>query len=92
MSHRITCITKPDRENTHEAISHVGGIDSAGSRFYITREQTYDYIKTGHSFHVVVDRYDIPVIAYEKNGYGKYIRTKPDSTLKDNLLSLQSCQ
>jgi hypothetical protein len=91
MSHRITCITKPDRENTHEAIQRVGGIQNNGTSFNITREETYDYIKAGHAFHVVVGRDDVSVIAYQINGVGKYIRTTPDATKKDNLLSLPAC-
>jgi len=91
MSHRITCITKPDRENHHEAIQRVGGISQNGSSFNITREECYDNIKAGHKFHVVVDRYDVNVEAYQKNGSGKYIKTTPDATKKDNLLSLKSC-
>lgn len=91
MSHQITCITKPDRESHHEAIQRVGGIEENGSRFNISREQCYNYIKGGQTFHVKVDRYDVRVEAYESHG-GKYIRTTPDATKKDNLLSLPPCQ
>jgi hypothetical protein len=91
MSHQITCITKPDRESSHEATQRVGGLHQNGTPFNITREECYDYIKSGHSFHVKVGRNDVTVIAYERNGVGKYIRTTPDATRRDNLLSLQSC-
>jgi hypothetical protein len=91
MSHRITCITKPDRENTHEAIQRVGGIQENGTSFNITREECYDYIKAGHKFHVKVGVYDANVEAYQRNGVGKYIKTYPDATKKDNLLSLDRC-
>jgi hypothetical protein len=90
MSHRITCITKPDRENTHEAIQRVGGIQENGTAFNISRIECYDHIKAGQKFHVVVDRYDVTVIAYEREG-GKFIRTTPDATKRDNLLSLKPC-
>jgi len=91
MSHQITCITKPDRESSHEAIQRVGGIQENGQRFNISRQECYDYIKGGHSFHVKVGKSDIGVIAYQRNGEGKYIRTEPDATKKDNLLSLPPC-
>jgi Protein of unknown function (DUF3892) len=91
MSHQITCITKPDRESSHEAIQRVGGIAEGGQRFNVTRVECYDYIKSGHKFHVVVDRYDVNVEAYERNG-GKFVRTYPDATKKDNLLSLPECR
>ena len=90
MSHQITCITKPDRESHHEAIQRVGGIEQNGSRFNITRIECYDYIKAGHTFHVKVGHYDVKVEAYERNG-GKFIKTYPDATKKDNLLSLPPC-
>jgi hypothetical protein len=90
MSHQITCITKPDRENTHEAIQRVGGIQENGQHFNITRVACHDYIKAGEAFHVKVDRYDVKVEAYERNG-GKFIKTYPDDTKKDNLLSLPPC-
>ena len=91
MSNRITCITKPDRYSDHEAIQRVGGVQSNGTRFNISREECYDYIKRGYAFHVVVGRYDVPVEAYQRNGVGKYIKTKPDNTMRDNLLSLDEC-
>jgi Protein of unknown function (DUF3892) len=90
VSHRITCITKPDRENHHEAIQRVGGIQENGTPFNITRVECHDHIKAGHKFHVVVDRYDVNVEAYESHG-GKFIKTYPDATKRDNLLSLKSC-
>jgi hypothetical protein len=90
VSHQITCITKPDRESHHEAIQRVGGIEQNGSRFNITRIECYDYIKAGHTFHVKVGHYDVKVEAYERNG-GKFIKTYPDATKKDNLLSLPPC-
>jgi Protein of unknown function (DUF3892) len=91
MSHQITCITKPDREDRHEAIQRVGGIEQNGNRFNISREECYDYIKAGHSFHVRVDNFNIGVEAYQINNQGKYIKTYPDATKRDNLLSLPPC-
>lgn len=92
VSHRITCITKPERENHHEAITRVGGIRENQTKFNITREDCYDDIKAGQKFHVVVGRNDVKVVAYQKNGVGKYIRTEADATDKDNLLSLDECK
>ena len=91
MSHQITCVTKPDRDSHHEAIQRVGGVESGGAKFNISREACYDQIKNGQAYHVVVGRNDVTVIAYQINGVGKYIRTTPDATKKDNLLSLPPC-
>lgn len=45
MASQITCITKPDRYNDHEAITNVGGVRSNGVNFLITREQCADDIR-----------------------------------------------
>ena len=86
MSRRITCITKPNAHSTHEAITHVGG-----SGLYITRTECANDIRSGReSYHVKVGFYDVAVVAYERGGVW-FIRTTPDSTTKDNLLSLGQC-
>jgi len=43
-----------------------------------------------YEFHVKVGIYDAPVRTYILNGI-KYIRTAPDGTTEDNLLSLDQC-
>ena len=91
MSHQITCILKLNPFSDHEAIQRVGGIQQNGQTFNITREQCYDHINGGHIFHVKVGNADAKVEAYQRNGQGKYIRTYPDATKKDNLLNLPQC-
>ena len=91
MSSQIKCITKPHPHNDHEAITHVGGTRANGTRFYITREQCAMDIHSGReSYFVHVDGFTIEVIVYTRNGVW-YIKTKPDSTQKDNLLNLPQC-
>lgn len=86
MSRQITCITKPNVHSSHEAITHVGG---AG--FYITRGECVNDIRANREkYHVRVGLYDVAVIAYERGGFW-FIRTTPDNTQKDNLLSLRQC-
>lgn len=91
MPSQITCITKPDRENTHEAIQYVGGIRGSGSQFYISRRECADDIDSGRdSYFVHVGLYKTNVTTYQRNGE-KFIRTNADATTTDNLLSLKSC-
>jgi len=94
MSYRITCITRSNKLYAYlEHISYVGGISPGviGEKFYITREQCADDIRFGRkSYHVQAGGYDIGVEAYSLNGKW-FIRTRPDATLKDNLLSLPEC-
>ena len=94
MPSQITCITKPDRYNDHEAITNVGGRRSNGSGFYITREQCADDIRfSREQYFVHVGRDTVAVEAYQRTYGGPwFIRTKPDATRKDNLLSLDECR
>jgi len=93
MASQITCITKPDRENTHEAITAVGGVRANGAHFYISRQDCADDIRFNRdSYFVQVGRYKVGVTAYQRPGGGPwFIKTEPDETKKDNLLSLPGC-
>lgn len=91
MSNRVTCITKPHPHSPREHITHVGGVNASGGFWYYTREQVANMIDSGqYYFHVKVDRYDVPVTTYVRNGV-KFIRTVADDTVRDNLLSLDQC-
>jgi len=90
-SNLVTCITKPHPHSPREHITHVGGLNAQGAYWYLTREQVADMIDSGKAlFHVKVGTYDAAVRTYMVNGV-KYIRTAPDDTTKDNLLSLNQC-
>ncbi len=93
MASQITCITKPDRYNSHEAITDVGGKRANGVGFNTTRQQCADDIRFGRdSYFVQVGRYRVEVTAYQNNYGGPwFIKTEPDETQKDNLLSLPGC-
>lgn len=94
MPSQITCITKPEPHNHHEAITNVGGrrLSGTGDAFYITRQQCADDIRfRRESYFVRVGVNQVDVEAYERGGVW-FIRTKPDATQKDNLLSLPQCR
>ena len=62
-----------------------------GEQFNITREEcAADILDQKAAYEVVVGNVRTVVEAYERNGQ-KYIRTKPDRTDLDNLLSLPEC-
>lgn len=91
MASQITCITKPHPHSPLEHITHVGGTRSNGGRFYITREEcAADIDSHRETYFVQVGRDRVDVTTYVLN-YTKYIRTKPDYTQRDNLLSLPPC-
>lgn len=87
-SHQITHIRKPNRDSTHEHITHVGY-----DGYVHTREEVIRLIENKtDSFYVSVGGVTVWVeVVYPGGGRSPYIRTKPDYTGKDNLLSLPSC-
>ena len=93
MTDRITCITKPaESPDHHEAITAVGGTRASNVTFNISRTTCADDIRSKRaSYYVKVGSNEIGVTAYERNGTW-YIKTEPDNTKKDNLLSLPRCK
>jgi len=87
---QITCINKQDRQNPYERIISVGGV-SAGERWKYTQADAVTYTERGvYSFYVSIGKFTIDVIVATHMGH-KYLKTQPDATGKDNLLSLPEC-
>ncbi len=85
--HQIVAIRKPNRYSELEHITHVKYDQSVH-----TREEVIRRIKgRTDSFFVRVGTTVAWVEVVEPYGRNPYIRTKPDWTGKDNLLSLPEC-
>jgi hypothetical protein len=82
----VTCITKQNRADPYEGITHLGC-----PQWRWTREQVITSIEgKTNTFFTMVDgkRADIGVV----NGpTGKYLRTYADGVWNDNLLALPEC-
>jgi hypothetical protein len=87
MANQITHIRKPNVNSSHEHITDVKGTNSNGT-FQYTVPQVVAYLKQGYQFHVHRAGRTIPVTHQKSAAGNEYIKTQPDSTLKDNLLSL----
>lgn len=74
---------------TEEHITDVKGYNDANSQeFTSSVREVIRYLKNDYSFYVKVDA-DRIAVTYSKSASGnEYIKTKPDATKKDNLLSL----
>ena len=86
MARQITCILTTSHQH-HEHIVRVGGTWGTTSREDCARD-----INAGReSYYVVGGGKRAEVEAYQRAGTW-YIKTYPDSTKKDNLLSLPDCR
>jgi hypothetical protein len=89
-------VTKVRKESSTDGTHmHIEGVCTNDGTHY-TRKQVVDSINAGNTWKSSADGYEatIEAIAYcpKANCYAKpYIKTKPDSTKKDNLENLDAC-
>jgi hypothetical protein len=88
---RIRCISKSDRQNPHERIINVGGVNSDGGRWKQSQQTTIKEIEAGEwEFFVSEGGKTVSVIVATHNG-NRYIKTEADGLHPNNLLSLPEC-
>lgn len=89
--HEVKCINKTNRSSAHERISHIGGVNSDGSRWKVTSEYAITSIKSNqHSYYVRQGNHEVNVIVATRYGTD-YLKTQNDGDSPDNLLSLPEC-
>ena len=92
MAVRISCINKDDRFNPFEAITHVGGVNTDGTRWKFTRQRAIQAIENAeYSFFVDVNNDPVTVIVASRPNGNKYLKTVADGDEPNNLLSLLEC-
>lgn len=86
----IMCVTKSDRYNPHERITHVGGYTDRS--WMITQEQAIRLIESGQwRFYVTSGRNRVWVVVAVSRFGNKYLKTEADGEHPNNLLSLSAC-
>ena len=91
-SRQVKCISKNDKLNRRERITHIGGDWGFGNtRIKITEAQAIEDIEQdNYAYHVKVDQRDVKVIIAVYSGR-KYLKTESDTTIVNDLLSLSEC-
>lgn len=90
---RITHIRKPNRQSTHEHITHVGNIGNASGNWVWPRADVISSIKNGTNTFYVLEggkRSEVGVVNPE-DGRAPFLRTHADGYWSDNLLPLPEC-
>jgi len=89
--HQVSCITKSERYNPHERITHIGGVTN-GQVWKITQQDAITGIETGKwAFFVKVGGKEVNVIVAISRYDNKYLKTEADGEQPNNLLSLPEC-
>jgi hypothetical protein len=90
---RITHVRKPNRQSSHEHISHVGNISNSVNDWISPRADIIHFINSKtHTFYVSEGgkRSEVGVVN-PNDGRSPFLRTYADNYYNDNLLSLPEC-
>lgn len=93
-SYQVICIIKPNVNSSHEHITDIGYYDSNSKKVIIPVSDAIKRIDLNEKEFYVKTGNDTAYVKVERPSGGRsaYIRTVPDSTKKDNLLSLDQCK
>lgn len=87
---KVSCITKTDKHDPDERISHIGG-ELNGSYWKVPVSEAIHNMEMGFFTYYVSEQgkeVDITIALHNGN---KYLKTQSDTTNANNLLSLQQC-
>ena len=88
---QVQCINKTPRQDPHDRIKSVGGVNSDGSRWKLMQEDAIAHIEVGkYKFYVHAGGKSTWVVIATNNGR-KYLKTENDGLHPNNLLSLPEC-
>ena len=89
---QVMCINKSNRTSHFERIKFIGGVNADGTRWRLSIDDAISGIESGRwDFFVSVDRRNQVEVEVSDHLGHKYLRTRADTLLTDNLLSLPEC-
>lgn len=89
---QIKCINKVPRNDPNESIDYVGGVNQDGTRWKLTLANAIAGIENGKwKFYVAINGQSVWVVVATSRAGNKYLKTEPDSSTSNNLLSLPEC-
>lgn len=89
-SHLVKCVTKTNKTEDYEIISHIGG-NYANNHWQLPVETAIKEIELGKSsFWVSWNGKKVAVVVATRKGH-KYLKTDPDDSEENNLLKLPPC-
>jgi len=89
MPEKVTCIVKGE-EYLHFDCCCITQLQVDGRRFY-TREEAHDMVTIAPGSIVVEAGGKTVALIPAKRGETKYVRTRPDDSMDDNLLNVKEC-
>ncbi len=88
---QINCISKSDRQNPWEKVTHVGGQEGGGWK--IIQQQVIAHIESSQwKFHTFVKGKNMWGVVSESRHNNRYLKTEADDEGENNLLSLPECR
>ncbi len=90
--HEVQCINKSDRQNPHERITAIGGLNANGTRWKLDQPAAIQGIEQGKwAFYVNKNGKTVRVVVAVSAHGNKYLKTEADGEEPNNLLSLPEC-
>jgi hypothetical protein len=89
---RVECVNKNPRNDPYRHITHIGGINSDGTRWKLPEEDAIQGIRDDKwQFYVSVGGHTVNVVIARAPSGRDYLRTNADHYKPDNLLALPEC-
>ena len=93
MARQVMCVNKQHRQNPHERILYIGGIEG-GTRWKRSQPDAILDVERDATSYYVVDvrtRQSVWVIVRTSQWGHKYLTTEPDGDAQNNLLAQDEC-